>query len=78
MRIVLDKQREHGTFDVSVMLIDVHEHGEPRPLDQRAHSLSLCSQALNQYLLRHRPLLPNHDDAQTRPLFAARYCLSGD
>jgi hypothetical protein len=33
---------------------------------------------LNRYLLRHRPLLLNHDDAQTRPLFAARYCLSGD
>jgi hypothetical protein len=47
MRIVLDKQREHGTSDVSVMLIDVHKHGDPRPLDQRAHSLSLCSQALN-------------------------------
>jgi hypothetical protein len=78
MRIVLDKRREHGTSDVSVMLIDVHKHGDPRPLDQRAHSLSFCSQALSQYLLRHRPVLLNHDDAQTRPLLVARYCLSDD
>jgi hypothetical protein len=39
--ITADGPRQHGTFDVRALLIDVHEHGDARALDQRAHSVSL-------------------------------------
>jgi DNA replication protein DnaC len=38
--IVLNEQRQHRTSDKHALLIDVHQHGDASPFDQRAHSLS--------------------------------------